>query len=312
MARFSLKRPPFLALAGGLALCLFLWAATIHHLYQPSPAPLDSLSAARAPKSPIPKNIWQIFFPPSDTQNVERSLIHAGDWVSLGPDYTYTMMGRAGAASFLDEQYKDRPDIRDMFNGLTRAAMKSDFLRYLLLLRQGGFYGDVDTKPLVALDEWIEPSQRAHVRLIISLEYDQAAGHRNDFKYPAQFCQWTIAAAPGHPVLETMVQRVLGGLQDSMAEHGKPIESIHFSDFDVVNKTGPVAWTEVIFDEIKRRAPEVKSFDDLTGVTEPRYYGDIAVLPSYAFMAEPLDDWGWTNRRCLVRHYFKGAWKTEG
>lgn len=264
---------------------------------------------------PIPKYIWQIFFPPSGVPVLPDDLVHSNDWIGMAPGYTYTLVGTAEADRFIAESFAHRPEIGETYHALTNPALKSDFLRYLLLYIRGGVYADVDTKPLVRLDEWIPPDRRRSVRLLMAIEYDESIDpHPADFTYTVQFCQWTIAAAPNHPVFARMIDRVLTGLRDVAAMQGTTIQKANISDYNVLNTTGPVAWTETVFSLLKETKGErkIENIQDVAGIREARYHGDMVILPLESFRADYLDDWGVSirkGRKALVRHFFKGGWK---
>jgi alpha 1,6-mannosyltransferase len=109
-----------------------------------------------------------------------------------------------------------------------------------------------------------------------------------------------------------MVDRALTGLGDVAQSQGVPLGEIELVNWDVLNTTGPIAWTEAVFEGIQKQKPEIKDLRDFSGLEEPTLYGDILVLPFESFQAEPLDEWGITfgrHRRTLVRHYFSSAWR---
>jgi len=170
---------------------------------------------------------------------------------------------------------------------------------------------------MVRLDDWIPPERRREVKLLLAIEYDESIDpHPADFTYPVQFCQWTIAAAPNHPVFARMIDRVLAGLHDVARVQGTTLDKANISDYHVLNTTGPVAWTEVVFSLLRETAPDssINSFVDVAGIREARYLGNAVILPLESFRADYLDDWGISLRRgrkALVRHYFKGAWKKK-
>ncbi|KAK0616152.1 nucleotide-diphospho-sugar transferase [Immersiella caudata] len=267
---------------------------------------------------PIPKSIWQIFFPPPGAAVLDHDLVHSNDWIEMAPGYTYTLVSASEADRFIAENFGHRPEIGETYHALTNPAQKSDFLRYLLLYIRGGLYADVDTKPLVRLDDWIPPERRRDVKLLIAVEYDETVeAHPDDFTYPVQFCQWTIAAAPRHPVFAKMIDRVLTGLNDVARVQGTTLDKVNISDYNVLNTTGPVAWTEVVFSLLQETSPNpsessIKTFADVMGIKEDRYHGDVVIMPSETFRGDYLDDWGISlrqRRKSLVRHFFKGAWK---
>lgn len=288
---------------------------------QPLTIPVqDSLPAENIP---IPRQIWQIFFPPPGAAMVKKSRFFAADWISMAPGYTYTLVSDSEAHSIIETDFASRPDINATFRALSNPALKSDLLRYLILSSRGGTYSDVDTKPLVPLESWLDPALRPTVRLVIALEYDGTRDPPTDqTAHEVQFCQWTIAAAPGHPLLARMVDDSLARLRGAARKQGlspdaEGVSRAVFSDADVLAATGPVAWSETVFEVLRERDPEgVKGWLDLAGKNGdgPRYFGDIALLPLESFRADWRDDWGqWLDwrrgRRTLVRHFFKGGWR---
>ncbi|KAI1634011.1 nucleotide-diphospho-sugar transferase [Biscogniauxia mediterranea] len=263
----------------------------------------------------------------------------------MAPDWTYTLIGDAGGSEFVDAHFgADRPDIvatyRALGNGTAlfpnsnhhnnnhkkNLALKSDFLRYLLLFVRGGVYSDLDTRPLAPLGEWVEV-RAAPVRLVVAVEYDSPVLGPTE-AYPVQFGQWTIAAAAGHPVLACMIERALAGLRDlgllagdddsssspsPSAPPATPAQA-QAGENAVYNATGPIGWTECVMDGIRRTLehPERFRHANLSGIAGPRYFGDIVVLPDGAFAAalppgspEP----GNGDRVGLVSHAFRGVWK---
>lgn len=75
--------------------------------------------------------------------------------------------------------------------------------------------------------------------------------------------------------------------------------------------TGLASWTLNIFAALSAAAGTEIDWRNLTGMTEPRLYGDILVLPVDAF-ATGLPHSGSTregSKDALVRHMFGGSWK---
>ncbi|KAK3295291.1 nucleotide-diphospho-sugar transferase [Chaetomium fimeti] len=320
----------FLWIAIAATFCLLASQLTSVHRRQPKQNPASAAETAEslvettalrpppASEIPIPRQIWQIFFAPPGIKTLDKGGTYASDWISMAPGYGYTLMGDEDATAFVDSSFaSSRPDITATFHSLRNPAQKSDLLRYLLLWHRGGIYSDMDTRPLVPVEEWLPPAKRREVGLVVALEWDVARdGYWDENTRDVQFCQWTIAAAPGHPVLGGMVNHTIAALHDVARQQGKALDEADFSDLQVLNSTGPMAWSDVVFDEIRRRDPLVEELNDLMDLRSPKYAGDLVVLPVESFRAESSDEWGlngWRkNRRALVRHYYKGAWKAQG
>jgi alpha 1,6-mannosyltransferase len=194
--------------------------------------------------------------------------------------------------------------------------MKSDLLRYLILEIEGGVYTDTDTIALKPIDSWVPSSIRDKVGLIVGIEFDRRDGGAwTDIPHWLQFCQWTIAAVPGHPVFQKMVDRVLQSLNDLSETHGLPIDHLNLTSFEVMNSTGPAAWTDVVFELLQKHDPALETTKDLSFMTAPKLYGDILVLNIDGFgMGQPHS--GSTNdgtipEAALMRHLFRGSWRGD-
>jgi len=87
------------------------------------------------------------------------------------------------------------------YDSLIPGAYKADFFRYLVLLKDGGVYADVDVLLNTNLDSFINPSMSFFAPL-------DTVGAFAD----ASYCLWNgvMGAAPGHPFLIRAVERTLG------------------------------------------------------------------------------------------------------
>lgn len=97
--------------------------------------------------------------------------------------------------------------------------LKADFLRYLLLLREGGVWADVDVYPHQPVSKWIPEQYRGSANLVIGIEND----HHKTPIWPgspcsAQLRQYAVLAKPGHPAIRNLVDQVTINLQNLMRE----------------------------------------------------------------------------------------------
>lgn len=213
-----------------------------------------------------------------------------------------------GSNSRLVEAYEQMPNV----------GMKSDLLRYLILAAEGGVYTDTDTVALRPIDEWVPEKYRDRAAVVVGIEFDRRDGPGwTDISHWVQFCQWTIAASPGHPVFGKMVDRILASLDDLVAAHGVPIGKLGKLDsFEVMNSTGPAAFTDVVFAQLQEYDPSLSDTKDLSYMEEPKLIGDILVLSIDGFgMGQPHSQStsdGSIPEDALVRHLFNGAWRGDG
>lgn len=268
----------------------------------------------------IPPKIWQIMLPkkPSDEKKLPdaETLQHIASWVTMNTDYTYTMVGDKGGKGFVHSRFANDPEVVELYDTLPNVGMKSDLLRYLILDVEGGVYTDTDTIALKAIDKWVPKHLRGKVRLIVGVEFDRRDGGAwADIPHWLQFCQWTIAAAPGHPVFRKMVDRVLQSTKDLSAAYQVPVGELHPTSFEVMNSTGPAAFTDVVFEQLQEYEPSLNTTKDLSFMTEPVLYGDILVLTIDGFgmgqsHSHSTHD-GSIPDAALMKHLFQGSWRGD-
>lgn len=266
------------------------------------------------PEGPlIPKKIWQNMFSHLiDPQELKET----PTWLAKNPDYAYKLVGLPGADEILAKYYDDDSDIKNTFNRLRNTGIKSDLLRYMLLYNEGGVYTDIDTVALKPIDKWVPEKYRDQVRVLIGLEFDQGdGGGWVDIFHEVQFCQWTIAAAPGHPLLKNMLEHGLKRLHEVVKDTNQTIETFKPKSVDVLTSTGPAAWTDVVFKELQKIEPELTTLRNLSGMTSPRLFNDIMILPIDAFgVGQPhsksTND-GTIPKAALSKHLFRGSWRNS-
>lgn len=136
-------------------------------------------------------------------------------------------MHESSAEKYVRDAFKDRADIVDAFKHANETIHKADFLRYLLLLDQGGVYSDLDTKCAKPIHDWIPLSYRDNTSLVIGIELnDYFEGNYDPGRPYIQLCQWTIMARPQHRIMQKVVDSVTARL---LAWEGE----------DVMEMTGP-------------------------------------------------------------------------
>ena len=129
---------------------------------------------------------------------------------------------------------------------------------------------------------------------------------RKDWKdwYPRslQFCQWTMASAPGHVVIQRVVELVL-----------KNLAAVNISEIpvgNVVHLTGPAPFTDAIMEVLGKQDVGIK---DLRNMKQPILFGDILTLPITAFSpgVGHMGSKSIYDKQALVNHNFAGEWKEE-
>jgi alpha 1,6-mannosyltransferase len=218
------------------------------------------------------------------------------------------------AENFLQQHFSSQPHVIELYKSLPNVGMKSDLLRYLILSVEGGVYTDTDTIAIKPINAWIPESLRNKVRLVVGVEFDRRDGGAwADISHWLQFCQWTIAAAPGHAVFPKMVDRIIRSVHDLSQAHNFPVHKLHPGSFDVMNSTGPAAWTDVVFEVLQEHNRSLNTTKDLSFMTEPRLYGDVLVLTIDGFGTGQPHSHSTNNgsipEAALMKHLFRGSWR---
>ncbi|EFQ28934.1 glycosyltransferase sugar-binding region containing DXD domain-containing protein [Colletotrichum graminicola M1.001] len=60
----------------------------------------------------------------------------------------------------------------DLFTSMKDQIVKADFLRYLILLREGGVWADIDVYPRQPLSKWIPEKFLDSINMVIGIEND--------------------------------------------------------------------------------------------------------------------------------------------
>ncbi|TDZ36933.1 Initiation-specific alpha-1,6-mannosyltransferase [Colletotrichum spinosum] len=269
----------------------------------------------------IPPKIWQIILPKKAPESDKDMVIdpaalkESQSWIALNPGYSYTMMGEKSGLEYVQQHFADEPELLAAYVNMPNVGMKSDFLRYLVLGLEGGVYTDTDTLALKPIDAWVPAEYRDKARLVVGVEFDRRDGDGwRDILHWVQFCQWTIAAAPGHPVFGKMAARILRSLAEMAATHEADIKDVRPSSVEVMNSTGPAAWTETVFLQLQEYDNSLTDIKNLSYITEPRLIGDVLILPIDGFgMDQPHSNStrGDPPEAALMKHLFHGSWRGD-
>ncbi|KAJ5896745.1 Mannosyltransferase 1 CMT1 [Penicillium subrubescens] len=202
-----------------------------------------SLSERQIPHSVIPLIIHQTWKDthPEQWPDIFRQSTEA--WLS-GVDsgnMAYFLWDDNGIAQFIRHF---EPDIESQFYALPSNVERSDVFRILVSKRIGGIYGDMDTEPTRPPSQWIAPedlqawqdsetgtvyNSTEPIKAIVGLEADCPPTSdlywRMGYFYPVQLTQWSFAWAPGHPILQLFINRLLATTQAVSEKYGGQLGS---------------------------------------------------------------------------------------
>ncbi|KAI3339248.1 alpha-1,6-mannosyltransferase Och1 [Ustulina deusta] len=271
----------------------------------------------------IPPKIWQVMLPrpgsPANTPLNPQSLVDTTSWLAQNPGYSYIIVAQKEADYFINTHFSGDAKILRTWHALKNPGVKSDLLRYLTLFIEGGVYTDIDTEALKPIDIWVPEEYRNQAKVVIGIEWDQLdGGPWAEIPHRLQFCQWTIAAAPGHPIFMKMAYHAIHTLENLATEHNTTLDQLGLSSVEVMTSTGPASWTDVVLEQLKEMDQNVTDVTDFSGMkpTGPRLCGDILILAIDGFgMGQPHSNStndGTIPEAAFLKHKFRGSWRSGG
>jgi alpha 1,6-mannosyltransferase len=239
----------------------------------------------------FPAYIWQTWKAgPGSSDFAERLRPMEASWTEKHPGFVHEVITDDAAGHLINYLYAAIPEVAQAYDSMPLPVLKADFFRYLILLARGGIYTDIDTTALKSATEWLPPDfDRSTAGLVIGIEADpDRPDWHKWYSRRIQFCQWTIQAKSGHPVLLDIVARITEKTNRMKAAGGfKKGKDLIKS---IMDHTGPGIWTDSVFDylnnedyfDFSSRATNV-SYSEFFNIKEAKKIGDVVVLPITSF-----------------------------
>ena len=261
----------------------------------------------------FPAYIWQTWkYTPASGDFGESFRPAEASWSELHPGFVHEVVTDEAALYLLKHLYVSVPEVIEAYTSLPLPVMKADFFRYLILLARGGIYTDIDTTAIRSTTDWIpEQVPRSTIGLIIGIEADpDRADWKDWYSRRIQFCQWTIQAKSGHPVLRDVVATIT---EDTLRMKKKGILTKDKMEKSIIEFTGPAVWTDAVFSYLNdptyyRMDGKNITWEAFTGMETAKKVGDVVVLPITSFSpgvqqmgAKEPDD-----PMAFVKHDFEG------
>ncbi|CAF9911791.1 hypothetical protein IMSHALPRED_010576 [Imshaugia aleurites] len=269
--------------------CLVWLLFFILYIHYISRRPSLELTAPQKPPplDDIPTKIWQVFF---NYTSIDPYTDSMQTWIAKCQDYQYTLVSSVGANAFALKHYANRREILYPFFSLRNPVLRSHLFRYMLLESEGGIYSDLDIAALKPAKEWIPPHLKSRVRAIVGIEYDHGAGEASPGvdRPRLQFCQWTIAASRGHPLMSRVVADTVDALRALAIDNDTMVAEPRSSDEEVMRFNGQGVWTRAVLKTLSEATGTEVGWRNLTGMRESRVFGDVMVLPVGAFGMAPM------------------------
>lgn len=283
------------------------------------------------PHKGFQNNIWQTWKVALDDDTFPRRYGQfQKSWTDINKGYKHYVLSDDQCHELIRLLYGPVPDVVEAYDSLPKSILKADYFRYLILFARGGVYSDIDTVVLKPIMTWLLMNETLYGQpntagLVVGIEADPDRPDWNDwYARRIQFCQWTIQAKKGHPMLGELIARIA----DHTLERKRKgqLKKVLGNDEggDIMNWTGPGIFTDTVFDYMNNvlqpetnfkvhEYEELVSWKTFTGMQMPIGVDDVLVLPITSFSpnvghmgSKPLSD-----PMAYVDHRFLGSWKDD-
>ncbi|KAK6361524.1 membrane-bound alpha-1,6- mannosyltransferase Initiation-specific [Orbilia blumenaviensis] len=269
----------------------------------------------------IPKVIWQKWKSRIDLKNFWKQEDYVRDgwttWQIFNPEYEHVVFSDVDAEIFVRKEYSHRPDIIKVFTEVQQRIIAFDLLRYLVIYKYGGIYNDMDTMCRRPIDEWFEEFWDYGIVVGIECVLPLDPGLPEDLQldtfnlvYAIQFLQWTVMAAPQHPVLNrTIEELVFRVLNDTREDSGKvewEVADLWYEPMAILNVSGPGLWTRTVKQYIDEQEGRHVMDSEYAAMWDIGIYGDLLLLPQAKWA--PTGS-GQQDEIAFLRHFWRGSWR---
>lgn len=282
------------------------------------------------PARDFEKNIWQTWKVGLDDPTFPDAYKkYQLTWDKNNIGYAHHVINDDQCHELVGQLYSGVPDVVKAYNMLPKSILKADFFRYLILYARGGVYSDIDTVSLKPILEWASANNTLlgkplNAGLVVGIEADPDRPDWKDwYARRIQFCQWTIQAKKGHPMLRELIANITH-ITLTRAKKGS-LNKVEGKDSggDIMNWTGPGIWTDNVFGYMnailqspenykkKKRDDSIVTWAMFTGMENPIAVDDVLILPITSFSpnvnqmgSKSVDD-----PMAYVHHIFSGNWK---
>lgn len=283
------------------------------------------------PKKGFQKNIWQTWkVAPDDEKFPQKYKRFHTTWTNNNPDNKHNIITDEQCDALINDLFGAVPDVAKAWNNMPKLILKADFFRYLILYARGGVYSDIDTTNLKPVETWISNNDTIlgkpnHAGLVVGIEADPDRPDWAEwYARRIQFCQWTIQAKKGHPMLRELIARITEITLDRLKKG--QLNKVLGKDAggDIMNWTGPGIWTDMVFEYMNNvMQPEqnykTKEYDDVvtwklfTGLEAPVVLEDVLILPITSFSPDvgQMGAGSSAHPMAYAKHMFLGSWKDD-
>ncbi|KAF3186895.1 membrane-bound alpha-1,6- mannosyltransferase Initiation-specific [Orbilia oligospora] len=269
----------------------------------------------------IPKIIWQKWKNRIDLTNVWRQDDYVREgwmtWQVFNKEFEHVVFSDVDAELFVRKEYSHRPDIVKVFTEIQQRIIAFDLLRYLVIYKYGGIYNDMDTMCRRPIDSWFDDFWDYGIVVGIECTLPLDPGLPEDLQldnfnlvYAVQFLQWTVMAAPGHPVINrTIEQLVASVINDTREDDGSvqwEIGDLWYEPMAILNVSGPGLWTRTVKHYINEQEGRIVADAEYAAMWDIEIFGDLLLLPQAKWA--PTNS-GQQDEVAFLRHFWRGSWR---
>jgi len=235
----------------------------------------------------VPRLVHQTY--KSRSALTERDAALMKTWSDMNPGWEMRFYDDEDCKRFVNEHF---PEYYQAYASLEKKVEQSDFFRYLVVLKLGGVYADIDTECRQPLDDFIH----AKDTLIVGWEnefFTDSQAYSRHFVRRRQVLNWAFAGAPGHPVLIAVANHINAGAQKIFTKS---------TNRNTLERTGPGAFTDALMDHFQKlREGQANTF------------WNVRMLPKVNFGTHPLGEEGVSQDHpdVVIAHRYSGGWKDK-
>lgn len=248
----------------------------------------------------------------------EEDRTHFKTWTDLNPDWGHEVLTDEIMESYVrDHFHETQPGTEELFFEVKDYILRSDLIRYLVMLADGGVYNDLDVGCEKPISTWVPKQFENTAGILLGVEVDNKFGPDGRTFTSGEdlfeLVNWTIMSKPNQPFMSFLVQRVMENINKLAASKNQVISEMVPTIPDVLVTTGPAALTTAFFDYASNLTGTNVTYKNFTKITEPQIVGEVVILPIQAFGAGHQVQWAGLKQdgSQLVHHYFAGSWKGD-
>ena len=261
--------------------------------------------------------IWQTSkYPVAEMSEEDRT--HFKTWADLNPDWEHEVLTDERMDSYVQARFHEtHSEVEELYFEVKDYILRSDLIRYLVMLADGGVYNDLDVGCEKPLSTWVPQQFEDTAGILLGVEVDNKYGPDGrtftNGEDLFELVNWTIMSKPNQPFMQFLVQRVIENIKRLAASKGQAISELVPTIPDVLVTTGPAALTTAFFDYASNLMGANVTYKNFTKITEPKIVGEVVILPIQAFGAGHQVQWAGLKQdgSQLVHHYFAGSWKGD-